>query len=111
MAEMSVAIMVVSMPALKYLLTYWKKSSGSGSRSTDYYNNSFNEPRVSRRQNQISCNDIGSDVELNRVVREDVIVKTEEVRVDSRPAHGDSYGFEIQAWDSDTRPSKDGSQS
>jgi len=95
MAEQSVAIIVVSLPALKYLLTSWKKFSGggrggcSGNGSSSYYNSTYDGQRSGRRQNQISCalaDETGSDVELNRVLREDVIVKTKEVSVDSWPA-------------------------
>lgn len=107
MAEMSVAIMVVSMPALKYLLKYWKTSSrsGNGSGPDSYYNSGYTGHN-SRRHNQISCSladDTGSDVELNRVVREDVIVKTKEVSVDSRPAGCDGFSFAGESWDKDVR--------
>jgi hypothetical protein len=105
MAEQSVAIIVVSMPALKYLLTSWKKLSGSGANdSSSYYNSTYDGQRSGRRHNQISCgalaDETGSDVELNRVTREDVIVKTKEVSVDSRPAgDGGRYDFGSQSWD------------
>jgi hypothetical protein len=105
MAEMSVAIIVVSMPALKYLLTSWKKLSGSGNEneSSSYYNSTYDGQRSGRRQNQISCgmgDETGSDVELNRVMRENVIVKTKEVSVDSRPAgNSGSFNFGNGSWD------------
>jgi hypothetical protein len=106
MAEMSVAIIVVSMPALKYLLTSWKKLSGSGGtgESSSYYNSTYDGQRSGgRRHNQISCggDGMGSDVELNRVMREDVIVKTKEVSIDSRPAGqvGGSYNLHNQSWE------------
>lgn len=115
MAEMSVAIIVVSMPALKYLLTSWRKLAGSGTESSSYYNSSaYDGQRSSRRHNQISCtlaDETGSDVELNRVMREDVIVKTKEVSVDSRPAGGGgSYSFTNQSWEKETRSSGDESR-
>ena len=110
MAEMSVAIIVVSMPALKYLLTSWKKLSGSGdgNESSGYYNSTYDGQRSGRRQNQISCaalgDETGSDVELNRVMREDVIVKTKEVSVDSRPAKSSgSFNFGNQSWGKEGR--------
>jgi hypothetical protein len=109
MAEMSVAIIVVSMPALKYLLTSWKKLSGSGdgNESSSYYNSTYDGQRSGRRQNQISCalaDETGSDVELNRVMRDDVIVKTKEVSVDSRPAKSSgSFNFGNQSWDKEGR--------
>ena len=101
---MSVAIIVVSMPALKYLLTSWKKLSGSGeTESSSYYNSTYDGQRSGRRQNQISCgmgDETGSDVELNRVIRENVIVKTKEVSVDSRPAGtSGSFNFGNESWD------------
>lgn len=104
MAEMSVAIMVVSMPALKYLLKYWKTSSRSknGSGPDSYYNSGYTGHSASRRRNQIECSladDTGSDVELNRVVREDVIVKTKEISVDSQPAGFDGFNFSAESWD------------
>ena len=111
MAEMSVAIIVVSMPALKYLLTSWKKLSGTGggNESSSYYNSTYDGQRSGRRCNQtVSCgalgDETGSDVELNRVVREDVIVKTKEVSVDSRPA-GDSGRFDFggRGWEKGVR--------
>lgn len=109
MAEMSVAIMVVSMPALKYLLKYWKTTSRSGNRSgqDSYYNSGYTGHNASRRHNQISCSlgdDTGSDVELNRIIREDVIVKTKEVSVNSRPAGNDRFSFAGESWDKDVRP-------
>jgi len=108
MAEQSVAIIVVSMPALKYLLTSWKKLSGSGGNdSSSYYNSTYDGQRSGRRHNQISCalaDETGSDVELNRVMREDVIVKTKEVSVDSRPAGSSgSFNFAGRGWDKETR--------
>jgi len=108
MAEQSVAIIVVSMPALKYLLTSWKKLSGSGgTESSSYYNSTYDGQRSGRRQNQISCgmgDGTGSDVELNRVMREDVIVKTKEVSVDSRPVGSSgSFDFGNGSWDKETR--------
>lgn len=110
MAEMSVAIIVVSLPALKYLLKFWRKSfdSRSGSGPGSYYNNGYMEHSSSRRHNQISCSladETGSDVELNRVVRENIIVKTKEVKVDSRPAGLDGFRFAAESWDKDTRSS------
>jgi hypothetical protein len=108
MAEQSVAIIVVSMPALKYLLTSWKKLSASGgTESSSYYNSTYDGQRSGRRQNQISCgmgDGTGSDVELNRVMREDVIVKTKEVSVDSRPVGSSgSFHFGNGSWDKETR--------
>ncbi|KAM0709560.1 hypothetical protein Q7P35_003599 [Cladosporium inversicolor] len=77
MAEMCIAIMVVSMPALKYLLSYYN-SDLSG------------PPRHNRRRGHLSCsyagNENGSDVELNRVVGDEGILETKEVLVDSAPA-------------------------
>ena len=108
---MSVAIIVVSMPALKYLLTSWKKLSGTGggNESSSYYNSTYDGQRSGRRCNQtVSCgalgDETGSDVELNRVVREDVIVKTKEVSVDSRPVGSSgSFDFGNGSWDKETR--------
>lgn len=104
MAEMSVAIMVVSMPALKYLLKYWKASK-NGSGPDSYYNSGYTGQSTSRRRNQISCSladDTGSDVELNRVVREDVILKTKEISVDSQPAGFEGFSFAGESWDKKT---------
>jgi hypothetical protein len=101
MAEMSVAIMVVSMPALKYLLKFWKTSK-NGSGPDSYYNSGYTGQSASRRRNQISCSladDTGSDVELNRVVREDVILKTKEVSVDSQPVGFEGSSFAGESWD------------
>ncbi|GAB7325725.1 hypothetical protein MBLNU13_g09686t3 [Cladosporium sp. NU13] len=101
MAEMSVAIMVVSMPALKYLLKFWKTSK-NGSGPDSYYNSGYTEQSMSRRRNQISCSladETGSDVELNRVVREDVILKTKEISVDSQPAGFEGFSFAGESWD------------
>lgn len=108
MAEMSVAIIVVSLPALKYLLKFWRSSSKSraGSGPGSYYNSGYMEHSGSRRHNQIECSladETGSDVELNRVVREDVIVKTKEVSVDSRPVGLDGFRFAAERWDKDIR--------
>ncbi|GAB7322403.1 hypothetical protein MBLNU13_g03356t2 [Cladosporium sp. NU13] len=93
MAEMCIAIMVVSMPALKYLLRYWKSSSSSPSTSpSSYYNTEFSDPpRGNRRRGQMSCtfgDETGSDVELNRIVVDEGILETKEVCVDSAPAPG-----------------------
>ena len=93
MAEMCIAIMVVSMPALKYLLRYWKSSSSSRSTTpSSYYNSEFSDPpRQNRRRRQVSCSygdENGSDVELNRVVADEGILETKEVCVDSAPAPG-----------------------
>jgi hypothetical protein len=93
MAEMCIAIMVVSMPALKYLLRYWKFSSSSRfATPSSYYNSEFSDsPRETRRRGQISCSlgdENGSDVELNRVVRDEGILETKVVCVDSAPAPG-----------------------
>jgi hypothetical protein len=101
MAEMSVAIMVVSMPALKHLLKFWK-TSRNGSAPDSYYNSGYTGQSLSRRRNQISCSladDTGSDVELNRVVREDVILKTKEVSVNSQPAGLGGFDFAGESWD------------
>ena len=101
MAEMSVAIMVVSMPALKYLLKFWKTSKNGSGRDSDY-NSGYTGQNMSRRRNQISCSladDTGSDVELNRVVREDVILKTKEISVDSQPAEFGGFSFAGESWD------------
>jgi hypothetical protein len=110
MAEMSVAIMVVSMPALKHLLKYWRTASKSrsGSGPGSYYHNSYTTRSTNRRQNRTSCSladDTGSDVELNRVIREDVIVKTKEVSVDSRPVGLDGFDFSGESWDKRTQAS------
>jgi hypothetical protein len=85
--------MVVSMPALKYLLQYWKSSSSSRSATpSDYYNSDLSAPqRENRRRGQISCSygdENGSDIELNRVVGDEGILETKEVCVDSAPAPG-----------------------
>ena len=93
MAEMCIAIMVVSMPALKYLLRYWKSSSSSRSTTpSSYYNSEFSDPsRQNRRRRPASCSygdENGSDVELNRVVADEGILETKEVCVDSAPAPG-----------------------
>ena len=96
--------MVVSMPALKYLLKYWKTSprSRNGSGPDSYYNSGYTGQSMSRRRNQIECSladDTGSDVELNRVVREDVIMKTKEVSVNSQPADFEGFRFAGESWD------------
>jgi hypothetical protein len=109
MAEMSVAIMVVSLPALKYLLKYWKSTSGarSGSGPDSYYNSGYTSHDRHRRHNQISCSladETGSDVELNRVLRLDGIVKTKEVSVETRPRGFDGFRFSGEVWDKDSRP-------
>lgn len=110
MAEMSVAIIVVSLPALKYLLKYWKSSSRtrSGNGPDSYYNSGYSGHNSNRRHNQISCSlgdETGSDVELNRVMRQDVIVKTKEVSVDSKPVGLDGFNFGGESWDKSRRPS------
>ena len=86
--EMAIAIIVVSIPALKYLLRYWKASSSARSESgpSSYYTGNFSTGRY--RRNHVSdslADETGSDVELNRVARDDVILKTEEVSVNSTP--------------------------
>jgi hypothetical protein len=90
MAEMCIAIMVVSMPPLKHLLRYWRSASSSPSSTSgpgSYYTSNFSGPQRSvRRRGQMSCSmgdETGSDVELNRIVGDDVILKTKEVSVDS----------------------------
>lgn len=105
MAEMSVAIMVVSIPALKTFLVDRRKSSklrsASGTASNNY-DSSYTDPRHARRQNPVSCaptDDTGSEIELNPIWREDVIVKTKEVRVDSSPASGNAYDSGEQTWE------------
>lgn len=110
MAEMSVAIMVVSMPALKTLLTYWSKSARSrnGTQSASHLTSNYSGQHTGRRQNRIGCtlaDETGSEVELNRVLRDHVIVKTEEVHVDSRPVGSGRYSFATQVWDKENRPS------
>ena len=88
MSEMCISIIVVSMPALKYLLRYWKSSSSSPSSTSgpgSYYTSNFSGPQRSKsRRGQMSCSpDTGSDVELNPIVGDDRILKTKEVSVDS----------------------------
>lgn len=95
LCEMAIAIIVVSLPALKYLLRYWKESSSSNSDSgpSSYYTSNITSRR---RRNQVSgsvADDTGSDVELNRIRRDDAILKTEEVSVDSTPGACADYDF------------------
>jgi hypothetical protein len=111
MAEMSVAIMVVSLPALKYLLKYWKSASGSrgGSGPDSYYNNGYGYTGHDRhrRHAQISCSladETGSDVELNRVLRLEGIVKTKEVTVETRARGFEGFRFSGEIWDKNSRP-------
>ncbi|KAI5200672.1 hypothetical protein E4T38_06464 [Aureobasidium subglaciale] len=99
MAEMAVAIIVVSLPALKTLLRHKNNntSSNSYSHGNHYAVNCSNRRSVFGRSDLMD--DSGSDVELNRVGGRDVIYKTKEVSVDSRPFdEGDDGGPLAQAW-------------
>ncbi|THX18104.1 hypothetical protein D6D13_00576 [Aureobasidium pullulans] len=100
MAEMAVAIIVVSLPALKTLLrrkNQTSTSSNSCSNGHHYALNSSHRRSVFGRSDPMD--DMGSDVELNRVGKRDVIYKTKEVSVDSRPIdEGEDGGPLAQAW-------------
>ena len=104
MAELSVAIMVVSLPTLKSFLIYWRKSAKSRSQSglASNSNMTYNGPQSSQRHEATSCtptDDSGSEIELNPVWRDDVIVQTKEVRVDSRIAGKDEGNTGTRAWE------------
>ncbi|THX14037.1 hypothetical protein D6D17_03313 [Aureobasidium pullulans] len=100
MAEMAVAIIVVSLPALKTLLrrkNQTSTSSNSYSNGHHYAINSSHRRSVFGRSDPMD--DSGSDVELNRVGKRDVIYKTKEVSVDSRPIDESEDGGPLaQAW-------------
>ncbi|THW73209.1 hypothetical protein D6D18_10274 [Aureobasidium pullulans] len=100
MAEMAVAIIVVSLPALKTLLrrkNQTSTSSNSYSNGHHYAINSSHRRSVFGRSDPMD--DSGSDVELNRVGKRDVIYKTKEVSVDSRPIDESGDGGPLaQAW-------------
>ncbi|KAI4787434.1 hypothetical protein E4T45_13784 [Aureobasidium sp. EXF-8846] len=91
MIQMTVAIIVVSLPALKSLLrrrntSSNKSGSGTGTRTANGYSSNYG---VRARQKIFGAlpDDTGSDVELNRIVaRDGSVVKTNEVSIDSRPA-------------------------
>ncbi|CAD0098350.1 unnamed protein product [Aureobasidium mustum] len=100
MAEMAVAIIVVSLPALKTLLRRKHKNSAS---SKSYSEGQHYVVTASRRRSVFGrgdpLNDDGSDVELNRVGMKDVIYKTKEVSVDSRPIEDSDDGRSLAlAW-------------
>lgn len=100
MAEMAVAIIVVSLPALKTLLRRKNKTSTS---SKSYSDGHHYVVTASRRRSVFGrgypLDDEGSDVELNRMGKRDVIYKTKEVSVDSRPIEdGDDGGPLGLAW-------------
>ncbi|KAG9563091.1 hypothetical protein KCU71_g8266, partial [Aureobasidium melanogenum] len=101
MAEMAVAIIVVSLPALKTLL---RRKSKTSTTSKSYLDGQHYMVTASRGRSVFArgdpLDDEGSDVELNRVVGErDVIYKTKEVSVDSRPIEdGDDGGPLGLAW-------------
>lgn len=110
MAEMCIAIIVVSLPALKYLLRYWKTSnSQSESGQGSYYTSDFSGSRSNRRRNQISCSlgdGMGSDVELNRIVGDDAILTTKEVSVETKPGACGAYDFAAERkWAKEVRAS------
>jgi hypothetical protein len=91
MIQMTVAIIVVSLPALKSLLrrrnmSSNKSRSGTGTRTTNGYSSNYSV-RARKKISGALPDDTGSDVELNRIVVKDgSIVKTNEVSIDSRPA-------------------------
>lgn len=95
LCEMAIAIIVVSLPALKYLLRYWKASSSSNSDSgpSSYYTSNFSSGRRRDQASGLHADETGSDVELNRIRRDDAILKTEEVSVDSTPGACPEYDF------------------
>lgn len=100
MAEMAVAIIVVSLPALKTLLRRKNKTSTA---SKSYSDGHHYIVTASRQRSMLGrgypLDDEGSDVELNRVGKRDVIYKTKEVSVDSRPIEdGDDGGPLGLAW-------------
>lgn len=103
MAEMAVAIIVVSLPALKALLARHRNSSKtlSGSRSKGHYASGSHHKLPSRdrvRKMGSLADETGSDVELNRVHKTDVIYKTEEISVDSQPTESEEEGNLARAW-------------
>ncbi|CAD0114362.1 unnamed protein product, partial [Aureobasidium uvarum] len=100
MAEMAVAIIVVSLPALKTLLRRKNKTPTS---SNSYSNGHHYVVTASHRKSVFGrgdpLNDSGSDVELNHVGKRDVIYKIKEVSVDSRPIEeSDDGGPVASAW-------------
>lgn len=102
MAEMAVAIIVVSLPALKSFVGHYRKSSKSqsGSRSNGLYASRSHQQLASREdayRTHVHAGETGSDVELNFVGKSDAIYKTEEISVDSEPA-GDEEGHSSQGW-------------
>ncbi|KAL1311457.1 hypothetical protein AAFC00_004402 [Neodothiora populina] len=90
MAEMAVAIIVVSLPALKPLLGRHanRTTPGSRSRSNGYYSGGSRHMLSSHggfRNMDPPVDDTASDVELNCNHDMHAIYKTEEVNVSSRP--------------------------
>jgi len=99
MAEMAVAIMVVSLPALKTLLRRKNKTATS---ANSFSNDHRYVVTASQRKSVFGRGEIlddgGSEIELNHVGK-DVIYKTKEVSVDSRPIEdGDDGGPLALAW-------------
>ncbi|KAI5199248.1 hypothetical protein E4T39_06332 [Aureobasidium subglaciale] len=99
MVEMTVAIIVVSLPALKTLLRRKKNNTSSNSYSHGHHYAANSSNRRSAFGRSDLLDDSGSDVELNRVGMRDVIYKTKEVSVDSRPIdESDDGGPLAHAW-------------
>lgn len=100
MAEMAVAIIVVSLPALKTLL---RRKHHNSTRSKSHSGGHHYVVTASQRRSVFGrgdpLDDEGSDVELNRMGKRDVIYRTKEVSVDSRPMDdGDDGGPLGLAW-------------
>lgn len=101
MAEMAVAIIVVTLPALKTLIRRHRKNNTS-SQSRSYSANQYAITASHRRSvygRHGAIDETGSDVELNRVRKIDVIYKSKEVSVDSRPLDESDEGSHLsQSW-------------
>lgn len=100
MAELAVAIIVVSLPALKTLLRRNGNSTSAHSKSYSHGNgaNASSQQRSDFGGNAPS-DDTGSDVELNQIGKSDVIYETKEISIDSRPMEDQEDGSRLsRSW-------------
>ena len=96
MVEMSIAIMVVSLPSLRGLLTGLRSGSAGYSSRNQYNRSGSGAVHVGQSGSHVRCHprddddDTGSEVELSRMDRVDVIYKVDQVWVKSEPVQDGS---------------------
>jgi hypothetical protein len=100
MAELAVAIMVVSLPALKTLIR--RKNKGNNTSSKSFSNGRHYVVTASQHKSMFGrgemLDDGSSEVELNHL-ENDVIYKTKEISVNSRPIEDSDDGGPLAlAW-------------